>query len=101
MLARRATLYRIVLPDYVCPDGALARHMLEEGGFEIDEHILATRIEADAFAAQHASAQSLASALAKLYRDNAATLTPDPLHSLVYDSHPPAALRIDHLRRAS
>ena len=56
--------------------------------------------EADAFAATHASAASLASALAKLYRDNAATLTPDPLHSLVYDSHPPAALRIDHLRRA-
>jgi STE24 endopeptidase len=55
--------------------------------------------EADAFAAQHASAADLASALAKLYRDNAATLTPDPLHSLVYDSHPPAALRIDHLRR--
>ena len=57
--------------------------------------------EADSFAAQHASAQDLVSALAKLYRDNAATLTPDPLHSLVYDSHPPAALRIDHLRRAS
>jgi STE24 endopeptidase len=56
--------------------------------------------EADAFAAKHASAADLASALAKLYRDNAATLTPDPLHSLVYDSHPPAALRIDHLRRA-
>ena len=55
--------------------------------------------EADSFAAQHASAGDLASALAKLYRDNAATLTPDPLHSLVYDSHPPAALRIDHLRR--
>jgi STE24 endopeptidase len=57
--------------------------------------------EADAFAAAHASGASLASALAKLYRDNAATLTPDPLHSLVYDSHPPAALRIDHLRRAN
>ena len=57
--------------------------------------------EADAFAAQHASAGDLVSALAKLYRDNASTLTPDPLHSLVYDSHPPAALRIDHLRRAS
>jgi STE24 endopeptidase len=57
--------------------------------------------EADAFAAQHASAADLVSALAKLYRDNASTLTPDPLHSLVYDSHPPAALRIDHLRRAS
>ena len=55
--------------------------------------------EADAFAAAHASASDLVSALAKLYRDNASTLTPDPLHSLVYESHPPAALRIDHLRR--
>jgi STE24 endopeptidase len=55
--------------------------------------------EADAYASQHASAADLVSALAKLYRDNAATLTPDPLHSLVYDSHPPASLRIDHLRR--
>ncbi len=57
--------------------------------------------EADAFAATHARAGDLVSALAKLYRDNAATLTPDPLHSLVYDSHPPAALRIDHLRKAA
>ena len=57
--------------------------------------------EADAFAASHASAADLVSALAKLYRDNASTLTPDPLHSLVYDSHPPATLRIDHLRKAS
>jgi STE24 endopeptidase len=56
--------------------------------------------EADAFAAAHASAADLVSALAKLYRDNASTLTPDPLHSLVYDSHPPAALRIAHLRSA-
>ena len=56
--------------------------------------------EADAYAARHACAADLVSALAKLYRDNAATLTPDPLHSLVYDSHPPAALRIDHLRDA-
>lgn len=55
--------------------------------------------EADAYAAKHASAVDLTSALAKLYRDNASTLTPDPLHSLVYDSHPPAALRIDHLKR--
>ena len=54
--------------------------------------------EADAYAASHASATDLVSALAKLYRDNAATLTPDPLHSLVYDSHPPAVLRIAHLR---
>ena len=56
--------------------------------------------EADAFAAQHASADSLVQALVKLYEDNAATLTPDPLHSAFYDSHPPAALRIARLRGA-
>jgi len=53
--------------------------------------------EADAFAARHASAASLVHALVKLYEDNAATLTPDPLYSAVYDSHPPAALRIARL----
>ncbi len=53
--------------------------------------------EADAFATQHASAASLTIALVKLYEDNAATLTPDPLHSAFYDSHPPAAIRIAHI----
>jgi glutaredoxin len=57
MPAREATLYRLVRPEYVCPDGALARHMLEEGGFLIHEHILATQIEADAFAVRHDGAQ--------------------------------------------
>jgi STE24 endopeptidase len=56
--------------------------------------------EADAFAARHARAEDLVSALVKLYQDNAATLTPDPLHSAFYDSHPPAALRIDRLLAA-
>jgi len=56
--------------------------------------------EADAYAAQHAAASDLVQALVKLYRDNAATLTPDPLHSAVYDSHPPAALRIARLQAA-
>lgn len=55
---------------------------------------------ADRYAAQNASADDLARALVKLYEDNAATLTPDPLHSLFYDSHPPAALRITRLRDA-
>jgi STE24 endopeptidase len=55
--------------------------------------------EADAFAAQNASPTSLVRALVKLYEDNAATLTPDPLHSAFYDSHPPAALRVAHLVR--
>lgn len=56
--------------------------------------------EADAYAAEHANATDLVSALVKLYRDNASTLTPDPLHSLFYDSHPPATIRIGRLHRA-
>lgn len=54
--------------------------------------------EADRYAAEHASSSDLIHALVKLYEDNAATLTPDPLHSLFYDSHPPAAIRIAHLQ---
>src|SRR5437868_3812165 len=53
--------------------------------------------EADAYAVNHASSQELERALVKLYQDNAATLTPDPLHSAFYDSHPPAAMRIARL----
>lgn len=53
--------------------------------------------EADRYAARQSSADALVRALVKLYEDNAATLTPDPLHSLFYDSHPPAALRIARL----
>ena len=53
--------------------------------------------EADRYAAAQASPADLVSALTKLYEDNAATLTPDPLHSLFYDSHPPAAVRIARL----
>lgn len=54
--------------------------------------------EADAFAASHSSAGDLVKALVKLYQDNAATLTPDPVHSAFYDSHPPAASRIGRLQ---
>jgi len=53
--------------------------------------------EADSYAAQHANAKYLIEALVKLYRDNASTLTPDPLHSAFYDSHPPASIRISKL----
>ncbi|HZR02537.1 MAG TPA: M48 family metallopeptidase [Burkholderiales bacterium] len=55
--------------------------------------------EADAYAAQYSSARQLVKALVKLYKDNASTLTPDPLHSAFYDSHPPARLRIARLQR--
>jgi STE24 endopeptidase len=80
--------FALIVPVFTFPFQPLASLMARRQEFE-----------ADAFAAQHACASDLVSALAKLYRDNAATLTPDPLHSLVYDSHPPAALRIDHLKR--
>ncbi|NDY83647.1 M48 family metallopeptidase [Orrella sp. NBD-18] len=56
--------------------------------------------EADRFAAKQSSADDLVSALVKLYNDNASTLTPDPVHSAFYDSHPPASIRIRHLKRA-
>ena len=54
--------------------------------------------EAEAFAAQTASGKALVQALVKLYEDNASTLTPDPVHSAFYDSHPPAAIRVARLR---
>ena len=57
--------------------------------------------EADAYATAHADRAELERALVKLYRDNAATLTPDPLHSAFYDSHPPAAVRIARLKEAT
>lgn len=53
--------------------------------------------EADEYAANNADAGHLVEALVKLYRDNASTLTPDPLHSAFYDSHPPASIRISRL----
>jgi STE24 endopeptidase len=54
--------------------------------------------EADAYAAKQTAASDLVNALVKLYQDNAATLTPDPLYSKFYDTHPPAMVRISHLQ---
>ncbi len=56
--------------------------------------------EADAFAAKHTNANDLVTALVKMYDDNSSTLTPDPLHSAFYDSHPSASVRINHLLAA-
>lgn len=55
--------------------------------------------EADDFAASHTRSSDLVSALVKLYRENASTLTPDPLYAAFHYSHPPAAIRIDNLNR--
>jgi len=57
--------------------------------------------EADAYAARQTSAADLIAALTKIYNDNAATLTPDPMHSAFYDSHPPAFVRIGRLKGLS
>lgn len=51
-MTKTATLYRMVLPDHVCPFGLRAKAMLEEAGFTIDEHILGTREEVDAYQAE-------------------------------------------------
>ena len=55
--------------------------------------------EADQYAAKFTPARDLVHALVKLYKDNASTLTPDPLHSAFYDSHPPAAIRSARLEQ--
>jgi STE24 endopeptidase len=57
--------------------------------------------EADEFASQHANPNDLISALVKLYKDNASTLTPDPTYSAYYHSHPPALIRVNHLEQLS
>lgn len=48
-----AVLYRMVLPEHTCPFGVRAKQMLERHGYEIEEHILKTREEVDAFKAEH------------------------------------------------
>lgn len=80
-------LFSLVLPVFSFPLSPLFSSLSRRHEFE-----------ADAYAAQQASRDDLITALVKLYRDNAATLTPDPLHSLFYDSHPPASIRIAHLK---
>ncbi|MBT9551205.1 MAG: M48 family metallopeptidase [Hydrogenophaga sp.] len=57
--------------------------------------------EADAYATAHTDGNDLASALLKLYKDNASTLTPDPVYARFYYSHPPASERIARLQGAA
>ncbi len=80
-------LFFIVLPHFIFLLQPLTSHYSRKHEFE-----------ADNYAARHTAAADLISALVKLYKDNSATLTPDPLHSAFYDSHPPAALRIARLK---
>jgi len=50
---RRATLYRMVLPDHVCPCGLRALRLLEDAGYGVDDRPLRSREETDAFKAEH------------------------------------------------
>ncbi|VFR28964.1 macromolecule metabolism; macromolecule degradation; degradation of proteins, peptides, glycopeptides [plant metagenome] len=79
-------LFFLVLPVFTFPFTPLGSWFSRKDEFQ-----------ADRYAAEQSRADHLVSALVKLYDDNAATLTPDPVHSAFYDSHPPAAIRIRHL----
>ncbi|MBI5752459.1 MAG: M48 family metallopeptidase [Hydrogenophilales bacterium] len=89
------------------PATALLLFVLVSPVFTFLLHPLSARLsrkhefEADQYAAQTSSATALVHALVKMYEDNASTLTPDPLHSAFYDSHPPAGIRIARLQAAS
>ncbi|MDR5772228.1 MULTISPECIES: M48 family metallopeptidase [unclassified Caballeronia] len=79
-------LFMLVLPVFmffITPLGSLSSRKHE--------------FEADAFAASQTDPKDLVNALVKLYEDNASTLTPDPLYTAFYYSHPPASQRIDRL----
>ena len=51
--AKKAVLYRMVMPDHTCPWGLKAKDLLKRSGYEVEDHHLATREETDAFMAQH------------------------------------------------
>jgi len=80
-------LFFLVMPIFTFPFSPLTSYLSRKHEFE-----------ADAYAAEHTAAADLGRALVKLYEDNASTLTPDPIHSMFYDSHPPAAQRIARLQ---
>ena len=87
--AMALTLFALVIPVFSFPLSPILSLMSRKHEFE-----------ADAYAVAQTRADWLVTALVKLYRDNASTLTPDPLYSQFYDSHPPAALRVARLQSA-
>ncbi|MFU2488852.1 M48 family metallopeptidase [Thauera sp. WH-1] len=85
--ASALALFFLALPAFTFPLAPIFSHWSRVHEFE-----------ADAYAARQTRAADLVAALVKLYRDNASTLTPDPLYSRVFDSHPPAAVRVARLQ---
>ena len=85
--ATALALFSLVMPLCLLPLSPLSNALSRKHEYE-----------ADAYAAESSQARDLIHALVTLYRENAATLTPDSIYSLFHDSHPPAALRIAHLQ---
>jgi len=81
-------LFMLVLPAFTFALGPIMSYSSRKDEFE-----------ADAFAVSNSSGDALATALVKMYEDNASTLTPDPLYSRWHDSHPPAPIRIEHIEQ--
>jgi len=80
------TLFVLVAPAFTCFLQPLFSAVSRKHEFEADD-----------FAKEQVQAGSLINALVKLYRENANTLTPDPMYSAFHDSHPPAPIRVAHL----
>jgi len=79
-------LFMFVMPVFTFFMSPLMLHVTRKHEFEADD-----------YAAKQANPHELIQALVKLYKENAATLTPDPLYSAFHDSHPPAPIRVAHL----
>ena len=103
-LAQQAWFYADLGVTRASPAMALALFMLVLPAFTLFLSPLLAQLsrrhefEADDFAAEQTNPAHLISGLVKMYRDNASTLTPDPLYSAFYHSHPPAPVRIAHLQ---
>jgi STE24 endopeptidase len=102
-LAGQPWFYAGLGVDHSSPALALVLFMLTLPTFTLFISPLLARLsrrhefEADDFAAEQTDPRHLISGLVKMYRDNASTLTPDPLYSAFYHSHPPAPVRVAHL----
>jgi len=83
------TLFLLVLPVFTFVLTPLMNRLSRRNEFE-----------ADAYAVAHSNGEALVTALVKMYEDNASTLTPDALYSAWHDSHPPALVRIAHIRQS-
>jgi STE24 endopeptidase len=104
-LMQQPAFYQGLGVSAMTPATALVLFLLVTPAFTLFVNPLLARLsrrhefEADDFAADQTDAGHLVSGLVKMYRDNASTLTPDPVYSAFYHSHPPAPARIAHLER--